>query len=63
MIAINFLRMLKGLDYNDILYNIEKTALKRNLYFIVGRAACETCSETGNLGIKSAFSLGNHGKP
>jgi hypothetical protein len=57
MIGINFLRTLKGLEYNDILYNIGKTKLEGYFDFIVGRSACEACSETGNFGTDSAFYL------
>jgi hypothetical protein len=51
--------ILEGLHYGAILTNIGRAILEQNFDITDGRAACETCSETWNLSINSAFALGS----
>jgi hypothetical protein len=50
---------LKGLHYGKILANIGRAILGRTFDVTDGRAACEACSATWNLGTNSASALGS----
>jgi hypothetical protein len=57
MIGINFVWRWKGWIIVKFWSNIGRATLGRK-FVTIGRAACEACSVTWNLGINSAFSLG-----
>jgi hypothetical protein len=59
MIGINFYMTLEELHFGEILANMRRAILGRNFDVTNGRAACEACSATWNLGTKSAFALGS----
>jgi hypothetical protein len=49
---------LEGLHWNEIYSDIRRATLGRNFNITIGRAACEACSATWNLGTNSAFAQG-----
>jgi hypothetical protein len=57
LLLILMLLELEGLHWNGILSDIRRATLGRNFNVTVGRAACEACSATWNLGTNSAFAL------
>jgi hypothetical protein len=50
VIGINSYMTLEGLHYGVISTNIGRAILGRNFDITIGRATCEACSATWNLG-------------